>query len=212
MTDLTKKSRTELEEYIKELETELGKIQSAPLSVNPMYPEEARIKESRAIDKPILIVEDYEGFSRLIERDLNEAGWQVACAPTGGQAIEMINENPDFLLLLDYGLPDITGTQLIQKLENNGQITPFIMMTGSGDEKIATETMKRGARDYLIKDSNILETLPEVIRRVNRELHTETRLAQIEEELRETRQRLHSVINATPIILWSIDKDGIISL
>jgi len=170
------------------------------------------IKESPATNKPILIIEDDEGLSTLIEKTLKKAGQQVTRVKTGAEAIEKIRNDPNFLLLLDFLLPDMTGNQLIQQLEENRQTVPFILMTGLGDGRTAVQMMKLGARDYLIKDSKTLDMLPEVIRRVNRELCIEAKLTQLEEALRETRQHLHSVINATPIILWSTDKDGLITL
>ena len=212
MANLKKKSRTELEKYVRELETELQQIPNALSNANPMHSEGAFLKESSTIDKPVLVVEDDEGLSTLIQKTLEKAGQQVTRVKTGAEAIEKVGGDPKFLLLLDYGLPDMTGAQLIQKLEENQQTIPFIMMTGSGNERTAVQMMKLGARDYLIKDSDLLEVLPEAIHRVMRELSTEAKLTQLQEALRETRQHLYSVINATPIILWSVDANGLITL
>lgn len=212
MANLKKKSRTDLEKYIRELETELHQAPNAPANANPMHSEGTFSKEFPIIDKPVLVVEDDEGLSTLIEKTLKKAGQQVTHVKTGAEAIEKVRTDPNYLLLLDYGLPDMTGAQLIQNLEEYQQTIPFVMMTGSGNERTAVQMMKLGARDYLIKDSDILNVLPGAIRRVMRELSTETRLVQLEKALRETQQHLHSVINTTPIILWSLNKDGLVTL
>ena len=138
MANLKKKSRTELEKYIRELETELRQTPNALSNTNPMHSEGAFLKEFPIIDKPVLVVEDDEGLSTLIEKTLEKAGQQVTRVKTGAEAIEKVEPDPNFLLLLDYGLPDMTGAQLIQKLEENQQTIPFIMMTGSGNERTGT--------------------------------------------------------------------------
>src|SRR5262249_33667972 len=61
---------------------------------------------------------------------------------------------------------------------------PFIIITGQGDERVAVEMMKRGARDYLVKDADFLEFVPAVVKRALEQLDKERRLAEAEEQVR----------------------------
>jgi len=126
----------------------------------------------------IIIVEDDEGLNRLIQKTLNREGFQTESALTGDEARKKISGKPGELILLDYQLPDMTGIQLIQELlEKYGPI-PFVMMTGHGNEKIAVEMLKSGAMDYIVKEGDFIEILPEKVKRACAELHGKQKLGQ----------------------------------
>lgn len=148
----------------------------------------------------LLVVEDDEGLSRLIQKNLQRAGFRAEGASNGAAAVAWIVNNSTPLLLLDYRLPDMTGIEVMETLAERGCNVPSLVMTGHGDEKVAVEMMKLGARDYLVKDAAFLDLLPSVVKRVARELATEKQLANAEEELRakneELEQSLHMLRQA----------------
>ena len=76
-------------------------------------------------------------------------------AGTGKKGIEQCCEHRPDCVLLDFRLPDIDGVQLLDVLAGLGTESPIpvVMLTGQGSEDVAVEAMKRGAQDYLIKDS-----------------------------------------------------------
>lgn len=141
----------------------------------------------------LLVVEDDEGLLHLIQRHLTRAGFQTAGVSSGAKAIAWITDNPTTLLLLDYRLPDMSGKKLIETLTTRNLNIPFIIMTGHGDEKVAVEMMKLGARDYLVKDAEFLDMLPSVANRAAEQLEIESRLHEAEESLKKSEGRYHTL-------------------
>jgi len=140
----------------------------------------------------LLIVEDDPGLNALITRKLKQAGFQVEPVLNGAAALDSVRRDPNVLLLLDYLLPDMTASEIIEKLSAEGKEAPFVVMTGHGDEKVAVELMKLGALDYLIKDTDLGIALPEVMRRAFRMVEAEERLATTEATLRVSEERFRT--------------------
>jgi len=141
----------------------------------------------------LLVVEDDEGLLRLIRKHLTRAGLQTAGVSSGAEAIAWITDNPTTLLLLDYRLPDMSGKKVIEILTTRNLSIPFIIMTGHGDEKVAVEMMKLGARDYLVKDAEFLDMLPPVVNRAAEQLEIESRLHEAEEALKKSEERYNTL-------------------
>ncbi len=141
----------------------------------------------------ILIIEDDPGLQALLRRNLAKHGHEVWGAVTiADGAILLATENWD-LLLLDYRLPDGTADDLLADHANRGRsLPPFVVMTGDGDERLAVSVMKSGARDYLLKDSTLLEMLPHVTRRIEITIEQELELAKARDALRQ-QQKLKSI-------------------
>ncbi len=144
----------------------------------------------------IFIVEDDEGLSELIREKMEECGYSTASAKSAGEAFEWLSSNTPYIMLLDYTLPDMNAKEFIAELKREKKPVPsFIISTGQGDERIAVEMMKLGARDYIIKDSQYLEMLPEIIRRAAKEIENE-------QKVEEQKVRLENVIEGTHLGTW----------
>ena len=124
----------------------------------------------------ILVIEDDLGLLELIREEFLSQGWVFAHCRTGREAVAWLGSHEATLVLLDYSLPDMTGSALLDQVE----MPPFIVTTGAGDERIAVEMMKKGALDYMVKDSLFLDTLPGVVKRAFHQMGTERRLAEAE--------------------------------
>ena len=134
----------------------------------------------------ILIVEDDRGLAELIKEKVVESGYETVGVYSAKDAQEWLSENKPYMMLLDYSLPDMYAREFLTLLQKKEQpLAAFIVSTGQGDERIAVEMMKLGARDYIIKDNLFLERLPEVIKRVARELENENKRKQAEAEKEE---------------------------
>lgn len=96
---------------------------------------------------------------------LREAGYQVATAPSARTARQWLKEHTPDLMLLDLKLKDGNGPALVESLQQEKTLVPFVVVTGQGDEKVAVEVMKQGARDYVMKDTGLIDRLPERVRR-----------------------------------------------
>jgi len=157
----------------------------------------------------ILIIEDDTGLSELIKEKVEECGYETECVDSAQGAFDWLSGYIPKLMLLDYTLPDMTAKEFIIQLKSKGgHFPPFIVSTGQGDPRIAVDMMKLGARDYIVKDSQFLDMLPEVIRRVEKDLDNENRLREAEEALRKNEEKIHSLLNSTAEGIYGIDKDG----
>jgi len=156
----------------------------------------------------ILVVEDDEALLSLVQKHLSHADINTKGVPNGTEAICWIANNPVTLILLDYNLPDMTGKQFIKTLAERQHSVPFIVMTGHGDEIIAVEMMKLGARDYVVKDRTFIDMLPRVVNSVLEQLDTEKRLAEAEETLRESKERYRNLFESVSDGIIAIDKYG----
>src|SRR5512136_1717348 len=109
----------------------------------------------------ILVVDDNRQISDfLAETMLPSLGYEVLVARDANSAIKLIKQgkgNLD-LMLLDLQLPDLTGLDLLRRLDNDGYHIPTILMTGHGSEQVAAEAFRLGVHDYLSKplDENLL--------------------------------------------------------
>lgn len=111
----------------------------------------------------ILIIDDNAAHSELAARRLMKEGWEVFVTDQPDPKLEF--KNYDFILL-DYSMPHLSGLDVLKGLRDLDINTPVIMLTGHGNEIIASEAIKQGAYDYVIKDTQLLylERLPSVIR------------------------------------------------
>jgi PAS domain S-box-containing protein len=147
----------------------------------------------------VLVVDDDRGLSRLIQRSLQRGGFSTATASSGHTALSWLEQNRADLMLLDLKLQDIQGQDLVERLAQAGRCPPFIIITGQGDERVAVEMMKRGARDYLVKDVDFLQFVPAVVKRALEQLRNEQRLAEAEEQVRLVRSVVEQGFSAVLI-------------
>lgn len=163
---------------------------------------------NEVIIQKIIVVEDDPELCELIQKILHDEGFDTIAVSSGSEAISIIKQEPNSLLLLDHGLPDMTGKQIILTLRENNMDIPFIIMTGHGDEKLAVEMMKLKARDYLVKDINFFDLLPASINQVLEQLKTEKKLAEAEQSLYESEERFRIIYAESPIGIMIYDFNG----
>ena len=109
----------------------------------------------------ILIVEDDPGIQRLLEMSLRKIGYtcDLADTATGGYTLARAN-NPD-LILLDLGLPDYDGVELLARIRQR-QDTPVLVVSARGQEKDKIEALDAGADDYVTKPFGVMELLSRI--------------------------------------------------
>ena len=136
-----------------------------------------------AAERPlrILLMEDDMGLAHLCRTRLERSGYVVDHAPDGEQGLAMHEAGAYDVVLLDHAMPIYDGLEVICRLASQGPLPPIVMITGSGNEQVAVEAMRLGARDYIVKDTECgyLDLLPTVIERALSQHHAEeyTRLA-----------------------------------
>ncbi len=111
----------------------------------------------------ILIIDDNAHHAELAARRLMKEGWEVFVTDTPDVTSKF--KDYDFILL-DYSMPLKSGLDVLQQIKEAEIYTPVILVTGHGNETIASEAIKRGAYDYVVKDTQLLylDRLPSVLR------------------------------------------------
>jgi two-component system, OmpR family, KDP operon response regulator KdpE len=109
----------------------------------------------------ILVIEDERPIRRFLRASLTAAGYRVAEAETGQQAIRMLTTQAPELVLLDLGLPDTDGLAIIEEMRGWTQ-TPIIILSARDQEKDKVTALDRGADDYLSKPFGVEELLARI--------------------------------------------------
>jgi len=170
------------------------------------------MKESRNIherkDMKIIVVEDDDNQLLVIEDSLRKLGFEVISTMLGEEGISLYKSTDNGLLLLDYNLPDMNGFDVIDTLRKEGYKVEFITMTAFGNEHVAVEMMKRGARDYIVKDLNFLDFLPSVVLNTVDRILTERKLIASEQALKEAQERYYHLFENSLDAIFFADKEG----
>jgi diguanylate cyclase (GGDEF)-like protein len=114
----------------------------------------------------LLVIDDDEVDRKSVARvvKLLGDGYELVEAHNALQGMELAADQTFDCILLDYNLPDKDGLELLAELRRRPGITaPIVMLTGTGNESVAVEALKRGAQDYLPKAYFETETLSRVI-------------------------------------------------
>lgn len=128
----------------------------------------------------LLLVDDNAEQTALFARFLRQAGYETQTVKSGTECLQAVNGGEFDAVLLDYRMPDMDGLQVLSELKNRSIDTPVVMLTGQGDERVAAESMKCGAYDYVVKSSEMLRGLPAIIDRVVSKHSLEKRLKEAE--------------------------------
>jgi len=106
----------------------------------------------------ILVVDDEAQILRALRINLRVRSYQVDTAATGAQALEMAARHPPDLVILDLGLPDLDGVEVIEGLRG-WTTAPIIVLSGRADSMDKVEALDAGADDYLTKPFAMEELL-----------------------------------------------------
>ncbi|NOY38200.1 MAG: response regulator [Chlorobi bacterium] len=164
--------------------------------------------EKKKVKINILVVEDDQGLNKLLCTHIITLGYQATSAYNGKEALNLLREKPWDLMLLDYKLTDITADLLIEEVKKITKIPPFIIITGFGDERIAVKMMKKGARDYWVKEGAFIDTVPDRIERAVNEIRNLHKLRKARQKIEIVEQQSRKVLEAMadPVIVVNTDK------
>ncbi len=119
-------------------------------------------------DTDILIIDDEPKIIKFVEASLSLAGYNILTALTGNEAKMMIGSSLPDLIILDLGLPDIDGFQILEELRSYSTV-PIIILTARDNESDKVKGLELGADDYLTKPFGTQELkarIEAVLRRV----------------------------------------------
>jgi two-component system KDP operon response regulator KdpE len=106
----------------------------------------------------ILIVDDEPPIRKLLRMGLSTQGYEVLDASNGKMALELLAEKPD-LIILDLGLPDIQGHELLRTIKARNDAVPIVVLSSRGDEAGKVQALDLGADDYITKPFGMEELL-----------------------------------------------------
>ncbi|GCE28662.1 hypothetical protein KDA_41460 [Dictyobacter alpinus] len=166
--------------------------------------------------RTVLLIEDSPEDCALIRRYLTNDPSQTYTlieVNRGREGIRMYHETPPDVILLDYYLPDMDGSVFLERLQHDpaNALIPVVVLTGSKNEELVIETLRRGAVDYITKDGLTPETLRVALYGAIEKglLRRQVEANRIELEhsnclLREQQARLHLVLDAARMHTWDI--------
>jgi len=109
----------------------------------------------------VLLIEDEPQMRRFLRVSLTGSGFRLFEAETGGEGLlQAATRNPD-VILLDLGLPDLDGLDVVRGLREWSR-TPVIVISARGQEKDKVEALDAGADDYLTKPFGVEELLARI--------------------------------------------------
>ncbi|MBW1939126.1 MAG: response regulator, partial [Deltaproteobacteria bacterium] len=151
----------------------------------------------------VVIIEDEEAHFSLMKRAIVRE-FSYASVVHFQDAITCLDQldqiNPT-VIITDYLMPGINGTELLEMLKQQDIDTPVIMITGQGSESIAIRAMKLGAWDYLVKTPKFFTLLPSIIEKVVSE-------RKLKNTLDETQRRFRDLAESTSDWIWEMDVKG----
>jgi len=97
----------------------------------------------------VMMVDDEEQFRATTSRLLQKRGYETTIAGTGEEAIAILKERPQDVVVLDIKMPGMDGHQALSQIKEINPDTQVIMLTGHGTPDSAKESLVRNAFDYL---------------------------------------------------------------
>lgn len=107
--------------------------------------------ESSAPARGVLVVEDDPRIAAMLVKGLHAKGFSADFVTTGAEALVRIERGGLDVLLLDLGLPDMDGLDILRALDAGGSTLPVIVLTARSDPRDRRAAIELGARDYLTK-------------------------------------------------------------
>jgi signal transduction histidine kinase len=119
------------------------------------------------LNEKVLYMEDDAAQARLVQKCLGRSGYLVDLAEDGAAGLAACEAGAYHAVIVDQTMPGLSGLEVIRRLVSRGKFPPIVMVTGTGNERIAVEAMKLGVSDYLVKDleGGFVNVLPLVVGR-----------------------------------------------
>ena len=119
----------------------------------------------------VLLIEDNEKLARGLQSNLEFEGYSVLCANDGASGLSLARQKRADIIVLDLMLPDMHGYDVCQKLRQEGDHTPILMLTAMDTLEDKIKGLRVGADDYLAKPFDFDELLARMEALVRRSHH-----------------------------------------
>jgi two-component system KDP operon response regulator KdpE len=119
----------------------------------------------------VLVIDDEPPIRKLLRMGLSTQGYQTIDAPNGRAALDLVSSGPD-LVILDLGLPDIQGHELLRMICARNESIPIIVLSSRGDEAGKVQALDFGADDYVTKPFGMDELVARMRATLRHQLQT----------------------------------------
>lgn len=116
----------------------------------------------------VMVVEDDKMMAAALAKGIREDGYHVTTCGTAADALKPVEGDPVDLFLLDIGLPDRSGLEVLQVLRSRNCLTPVIILTARDAVRDRVKGLDAGADDYLVKPFSLAELLARIRARLRR--------------------------------------------
>ena len=120
----------------------------------------------------VLVIDDEPPIRKLLRMGLSTEGYDTLEAANGRAGLELLAENPD-LVILDLGLPDVQGLDLLQMIRARNERVPIVVLSSRGDEAGKVKALDLGADDYITKPFGMQELLARMRAAVRHQLQVQ---------------------------------------
>lgn len=141
----------------------------------------------------VLIAEDEHRIASFIEKGLRANGFVPVCVPDGASALDVALAGEIDLIVLDLGLPDMDGFDVLQRLRGSGVRVPVVVLTARDGVRDTVAALEGGADDYMSKPFRFEELLARVRLRLRTDRAAEPtvlRVGEVSLDLRTRRARV----------------------
>jgi PAS domain S-box-containing protein len=153
----------------------------------------------------VLMVEDVATDAELEIRELRRSGMRVEHKLVDREEtfLEALEKFVPDIIISDFSMPHFDGMAALALARENAPHVPFIFVSGTIGEEYAIRALKNGATDYVLK-SNLVR-LPAAVERALHDANDRRARRKAERKLAQTRERLQSIYDALPDMLWSVE-------
>ncbi len=112
--------------------------------------------------KRILLVDDEVAFTDSLSRLLLVRGYDVKAVSSGGEALQVLGQEPFDAVVLDLKMPGMDGMSTLEEIQQLGLFTQTVILTGHGTEETAQKAREMGAHDFLHKPFDLKDLLASI--------------------------------------------------
>ena len=181
--------------------------QQASFEIQSSFSNTMKTNRGSSEDSSILIVDDDPDICLALADLLRHGGYTVRSVMTGTEALHEAEQGAYGAVILDLGLPDLSGLEVLRGLEEMDPLLPVIVLTASIQESHTVETLRQGAFAYLTKPYNG-EELQIILRRALDVRKLVRKTSRVEQVLKARDAQFRQVVHTAPDGIVLADSEG----